>query len=284
MGHSPVIPTTSNWNNARPLWFRIGTAARICWIIYCIISSPFRLRFVFDPRRIQAFILVRDLHSPLHDLVFAFNNQGIPFANITLVDAGCTSPLCLKELERLHYLGCKLFRVPLKEQIFGPYAPWLSPRLSDQIVDGRYPFIVTDSDLQLPNTMPISWLADMFSVLNQYRFAPKISLPLFTQDITLSHAKKVIKREHGLVNHPMYRMLTLIIMPCSSDWYACATDTTLSLYRPSRHFTTLSIRLSRRFSIRHLPWYDEFVQSAEFKYYVEHKNPLFGEWSSLFSP
>jgi hypothetical protein len=281
VARTPATTASRAWKRCRPLWFRINTPARIAWIAASVLQAPFRRRFRVDPARLQAFILVRDLHSPLQGLVAAFQQQGIPLGQITLVDTGCTAPACLAELQRLQALGCRWHRLPLAEQAFGPYAPWLSPALGLQLRASRYPVLVTDADLAFPAAFPADWLEQLFTALNAHRFVLKVALPLVTAQLTVPQHHQIVAHEQGLIRHPAYRLLTALLLRRHPGRAACTTDTTLALYRPARHFSTLSVRLPARYALRHLPWYREFVASEEFRYYTAHKLALFGEWSSL---
>jgi hypothetical protein len=278
---TPATTASRAWKRCRPLWFRINTPVRIAWIVASVLLAPLRRRFRFDPARLQAFILVRDLHSPLQGLVSAFAAQGIPLGRITLVDTGCTAPECLAELRRLQELGCPWHRLPPAHQAFGPYSPWLSPVLRHQLQASRYPVLVTDADLAFPAAMPADWLERLFTALNRHRFALKVALPLSTVQLTVAQHEQIVAHEQGLMRHPAYRLLTTLLLRRDPGSAACTTDTTLALYRPAGQFSTLSVRLPHRYAVRHLPWYREFVDTEEFRYYTTHKLALFGEWSSL---
>jgi hypothetical protein len=278
---TPATSATSAWKRCRPLWFRVNTALRIAWIGCSLLLAPLRRRYSFDPNKLQALILVRDLHSCLQPLVEAFQRQGIPLSRIILVDTGSTAPACLTELGRMESLGCVWLRVPPTEQAFGPYAPWLSPALRRQLRGNPHPYLVTDADLSFPPGVPDDWLQRLLGALNAHRFVLKASLPLRTDDITVADSERIVAHERGLMLHPAYRLLTSFLLSSDPGHFACTTDTTLSLYRPARHFSTLSVRLPVRYALCHLPWYQEFLESEEFRYYTDHKLPLFGEWSSL---
>lgn len=278
---TPATTATSEWKRCRPLWFRINTPQRILWIACSVLLSPLRRHHPLDPSRLQALILVRDLHSTLQPLVAIFQDQGIPLARILLVDTGSTAPACLAELRRLETLGCQWHRLPPAEQAYGPYAPWLSRTLRRQLSASSHPYLLTDADLAFPPTLPADWLSQLHAALNAHRFALKASLPLRTDDITVADRERIVAHEQGLIRHPAYRLLTRFLLRRHPGHAACTTDTTLSLYRPARHFSTLSVRLPAGYALRHLPWYQHFIESEEFRYYTAHKLPLFGEWSSL---
>lgn len=283
MGATPASTATRSWRHCRPLWFRIPSIARIFWIVASVSVAPLRHCWRFEPQRLKACILVRDLHSPLSGLVEALHGQGVPLANIILVDTGSTAPPCLAELRRLERLGCVWHRVSPPDQTFGPYGPWLSPALRDRIRAEAAPFLVTDADLEVPLDMPETWLQDLMQALNQHRFALKVSLPLRIHDLTVPNREQIRRHEQRLMRHPGYRLLSALLLRRHPGRAVCTTDTTLSLYRPSRRFSTLSVRLHAAYALRHLPWYRDFVDSPEFRYYTDHKLPLFGEWSSLAS-
>lgn len=279
--HTPATTASRAWKRCRPQWFRINTPARIAWIALSVLLAPWRRRYPCQPEQLQAFILVRDLHTPLQGLVAAFQQQGIPLGRITLVDTGSTAPACRAELQRLEALGCRWHRLPETEQAFGPYAPWLSPALRRQIRASAFPYLVSDADLAFPAAMPARWLPELFDALNAHRFALKAALPLHTGDLTVPQRPQIVAHEQALIRHPAYRLLTALLLRRHPGRAACTTDTTLALYRPARHFSTLSVRLPAPYALRHLPWYQEFVDSEQFRYYTAHKLALFGEWSSL---
>ena len=277
---SPAIPT---WKSCRPLWFRICTPARIAWIAASMLLAPLRCRYRFEPERLQVYILVRDLYSPLQDLVTAFGHQNIPLDRITLLDTGSTSPACLAELQRLQELGCCWRRIDKLDQVFGPYAPWLSRSLRRQLRASRYPVLITDADLAFPAAMPANWLEQLFSALNRHRFVSKVALPLTTVDLTVHKQDQIVNHERALLHHPAYLFITSLFLRSHPGFAVCTTDTTLALYRPARHFSTFSVRLPTGYALRHLPWYHEFVNSDEYRYYTNHKLHHFGEWSSRFT-
>lgn len=268
------------WKRSRPLWFRLPRLFRIGWILAAVALGPWQRRWPLDPERTRALLLVRDLHSPLPGLVESLLQQGLRAEHILLLDSGSTSPTCLATLESLEQRGCRWIRLFPHEQRFGPYAPWLSPRLRAQIRSWGYPFLVSDPDLALPATIPSDWLAQLFRILNQNRSVLKVALPLAINDITVQNSDAIKAHEQGLHRQPAYRLLTRCLLGKSSEATVCTTDTTLALYRPAPFFSTLSIRLPLRYAIRHLPWYSEFCSSTEYRYYQAHKLALFGEWSS----
>lgn len=268
------------WKRSRPLWFRLPRLFRIGWILASVALGPWQRRWPLDPERIRALLLVRDLHSPLPGLVESLLQQGLRAEHILLLDSGSTNSACLATLSALEQSGCCWIRLSSQEQGFGPYAPWLSPRLRTQISIWRYPYLVSDPDLALPSTIPSDWLAQLFLMLNQHRSALKVALPLAINDITVQNSGAIKAHEQGLYRQLAYRLLTRCLLGKSSEATVCTTDTTLALYRPAPFFSTLSIRLPLRYAIKHLPWYRNFRQSTEYHYYQAHKLNLFGEWSS----
>jgi hypothetical protein len=278
-----VALTSRDWRACRPFWFRCSRAYRIASILAGFPLAVLRSRWNFEPGRIRALILVRDLHSPLPPLVEALLSQGICASHILLLDSGSTSPDCLDTLSQLEAQGCRWIRFSRNEQKFGPYAPWLSTSLRREIRSWQYPYLVTDPDLQVPVTIPQNWLAELFRTLNSHRFVLKVALPLVIDDLDLSHPNilRVVRHEQSLYRQSGYSLLTRLFLANHPGAAVATTDTTLALYRPMRFFSTLSIRLSFDYGIRHLPWYEDFVATSDYKYYQAHKLSLFGEWSSL---
>jgi len=269
------------WKRSRPLWFRMPRLMRIVWILAALVLGLLRRRWPMDPVRIHALLLVRDLHTPLPGLVKSLVQQGLLAQHILLLDSGSTNPVCLASLEDLQQSGCRWIRLSPQEQRFGPYAPWLSSRLRAEICGWHYPYLVSDPDLAFPSSIPNDWLAQLFCMLNQHRSVLKVALPLAISDITVQNSAVIKAHEEGLQRQRAYRLLSRCLLGQRSEATVCTTDTTLALYRPARFFSTLSIRLPLRYAIRHLPWYDEFCTTHEYKYYQAHKFDLFGEWSTL---
>jgi hypothetical protein len=275
-----VTPASRDWQACRPLWFRLPRALRITSILAALALAPLRPRWSFEPERIRALILVRDLHSALVPLVEALLAQGLQASHILLLDSGSTSSGCLATLAELESRGCRWLRLSPQDQRYGPYAPWLSASLQSEIHSWHYPYLVSDPDLAVPASIPSTWLADLLTTLNRQRFVLKAALPLAINDLTHPQAAAVIRHEQALHTHPAYRLLTRLFLSDHPGAVATTTDTTLALYRPARFFSTLSIRLPPRYQIKHLPWYNPYVNTLEYKYYQAHKLKLFGEWSS----
>lgn len=269
-----------SWLFARPLWFRVHSLVRIIWIFLLIIMSPLRKCWRCDPASVRVFILVRDLYSQLQGLVDSFLAQGVSKRNIYILNSGSSSPECLSVLAALEGYGVTVVELSNLEQRFGPYALWMSPRLRNFATSPSYPYIVTDSDLSLANIDVLNWLEELFSVLNSCRFVSKVSLPLLVADISVSARPSIIRHEQGLGRHPLYKTINSLLCRNSHSGYICPTDTTLSLYRPGLFYSTFSIRLSSSFSVRHMPWYSKYAESAEFTYYKSRKLATFGDWSS----
>lgn len=240
-------------------------------------SSRFRKRFAFSPERIKCFILVRDLYSPIIPLVSALRAQGVRPENVVLIDLGCKSHACLETLNKLSNHGCTILRASLADQKYGPYFVWMSER-RDYFRKLDYPFIVTDPDLKIPDSIPGDWLYQLMCALNLAPSVSKAALPLSLDGLDIQEKLSVIEHEQGLINHPIYRALNGFLSP-HRNFQFCATDTTLALYRPRCVYTTFAVRLEAIYSIKHLPWYNKFRKSAEFRYYSENKDPNFGQWS-----
>lgn len=267
------------WKRCRPLWFRLPRFLRIFWIGLSMALGPVQQRWCFQPDRIRALLLVRDLYSSLPALVDALLAQGLQAGHILLLDSGSTQPACLDMLSSLEQRGCRWIRLTAEDQRFGPYASWMCPELQREIRSWRYPYLVSDTDLAFPDPVPTDWLTQLFASLNRHRGVLKVALPLQITDITADNRHFIRCHELRLMQRPLYRWLTRSLLGTSASAVVCTTDTTMALYRPSTFFSTLSIRLRSQYSMHHLPWYLEFVESAEYLYYQSRKNPRFGEWS-----
>ena len=268
------------WQLCRPLWFRLPRLLRLLWIGASVAMGPVQRRWCFQPARIRALLLVRDLHSTLLPLVDGLLAQGLEAEHIFLLDSGSSYPDCLDTLSTLEQRGCRWIRLPSADQRFGPYAAWMCSELRREIRGWRYPYLLSDSDLALPDTLPPDWLMQLFASLNRHGGVLKVALPLQTSDITVDNRDAIRAHETGLIQNPSYRFLSRYLLRDSALAAVCPTDTTMALYRTSPSFSTLSIRLPLRYSIKHLPWYLHFTDSSEYSYYQSHKLSLFGEWSS----
>jgi hypothetical protein len=268
------------WQRCRPLWFRLPRLLRILWIGASVALGPVQRRWRFEPARIRALLLVRDLHSPLTSLVNGLLAQGLRAEHILLLDSGSSQPACLDTLSSLQQRGCRWIRLPAADQRYGPYAAWMCPELRREIRRWRYPYLLSDADLVFPATLPADWLQQLFASLNRHGGVLKVALPLQISDITADNRDAIRAHETALIQDSAYRRLSRLLLGESPSAAVCTTDTTLALYRPSPCFSTLSIRLPPCYALKHLPWYSHFCDSAEYRYYQCHKLSLFGEWSS----
>jgi len=267
------------WLSSRPLWFRVPRLLRVVFIITSLVLGPFRRRWRFDPSLIRVLLLIRDLHSPLPALVNGFLAQGISAEHILLLDSGSTDQDCLQTLSKLEQRGCRWIRLQPDDQPYGPYACWMCPALWDEIRSWSYPYIVSDTDLEFPANLPVDWLYKLFVTLNKHGGIMKSALPLRISDITTDKRVAVTAHELSVVHNRFYSFFSMLLLRHGSNAQICPTDTTLSMYRPSRFFSTFSMRLPLNYSICHLPWYSDFIETSEYKYYQSHKLPHFGEWS-----
>lgn len=262
-----------------PCWFRLPPGLRLLWLLWALISAPLRRSYGWQPDQLHAVLIVRDLYSPLPALVDELHAEGIPYAQIILLNNGSSSPPCLALLNELQQRGCRVLKTSPGSLAQGPYGIWLDPSLA--LPDGfwRYPFVVSDPDLDLVG-IPRGWLRTLMQLLNHQRWTSKIALGLRTDDLTAPAVDAVRHWEQQLSRRFPYGLLNRLMKSQSVPMRICTTDTTLALYRPLRHFTTLAIRLEGPYRIRHLPWYAAFLETQEYSYYQRHKQANFGHWSS----
>jgi hypothetical protein len=265
--------------SSSPCWFRLPSAVRLLWLLWALISAPLRRRYGWQPHQLHAVLIVRDLYSFLPALVEEMHAEGIPYAQILLLNTGSSASPCMALLKLLQQRGCRILTASPASLAQGPYAIWLDPSLALPAGFWRYPFVLTDPDLDLTG-IPRGWLRTLMQLLNQQRWASKLALGLRTDDLTAPAVDAVRHWEQQLSQRFPYGLLNRLMPNCALPTRICPTDTTLALYRPLRHFTTLAIRLEGPYRMRHLPWYAAFVQSPEYAYYQSHKQPAFGHWSS----
>jgi len=272
-----------SWKDSRPLWFRLNRLGRVIWILSLLVSSILRKKWRYEPERVQAIILVRDIHSTLEGLVNALVEQGIAIQNIVLLDTGTTSEAAVEELQRLQSTGCQYLRLDAEEQTYGPYAPWMSRKVRHMIARTSYPYIVTDPDIRFPETISQAWLYRLLEAMNSYRSVSKVALPLSLKEIDVDERERIKLHERQLARHWMYKSVGSLMGIEEMKGVICSTDTTLALYRPNQWFSTFSIRLSEEYEILHMPWYKGFIKTVEYLYYQEKKLKVFGEWSTIVS-
>lgn len=265
--------------STRPCWFRLPTVVRLLWFLWSLITFPLRSRYFWQPNRLHAVLIVRDLYSPLPALVEELHAEGIPYSQILLLNNGSTAPSCLNTLDQLQQRGCQILTASSRSLLQGPYGIWMDPSLGLPTDFWRYPFVLSDPDLDLAK-IPRGWLRILLQLLNQYRWTSKIALGLRTDDLTAPAVESVRNWEQHLSQRFPFNLLNNLLLCPGVPCRICTTDTTLALYRPQRHFTTISIRLEGDYQIRHLPWYRVFLQTQEFAYYQAHKFNCFGHWSS----
>jgi len=202
--------------------------------------------------------------------------SGFNASAITVIDLGSTNQEIFDVYTELEQNGSKL--VVLSDAVYGPWSLWCDNRLQGIFPD--IPFIVTDADISLDGSLNLLTLEYSLSLLKRNPLVDKISWHLKTSDIDVENAHSV--RYHELWKISRLRVITLLLRRfrlINNQEYFSTSDTTLSLYRPVRDFSGFSIFLSPDFSIRHLPWYNSFRETKEFRYYQQHKNPNFGHWS-----
>lgn len=263
---------------AKPTWFRLHALYRCLWIACSVVFSVFQRCYSYDPNRLHAVIIVRDLYSPLEAIVRSFLAEGVPPHNIILINSGSSSHACLDKLYSLEKRGCQVLSLRPQSLCQGPYAIWLDPSLGLPPSFWNYPFLLTDPDLDLDG-IPDGWLHVLFKLLNQHRWVSKIGLGLRTDDLSFPGSLAVTDWENRLSQRFPYQHMNQVLDQ-SMPIRVCPTDTTLALYRPLRHFTTLAIRLEGAFRIRHLPWYSSFLKTEEYSYYQQHKEAGIGKWST----
>lgn len=268
----------SNSKANRPHWFECSKLERMLVIASYILSSPFRRKWPYSPSSVKVYLLVRDVYSPLVDIITNLLEQGVLRSNILILDNGSTSLSCFEAFKSLANQGIKCLRVPDDYERYGPYAFWIKNSLH-QIDFPEYPFIVTDVDLAFPREVPSDWLAQMFRYLSAYPQVPKVSLSLSLSNLSVPTASSIIRHEVKLFTRPLYRLLSFLFIRSDLPGSFVTTDTTFSLYRPRQPFSTFSIRLPYPYTLRHLPWYSGFIHSKEYEYYMLNKLSSFGHWS-----
>jgi len=267
----------SRTHDTRPHWFRVGRIGRILYVASQFCLSPLQRSLNVAPKDITAFLIVRDIVSPCEAIIDSLRAEGVLAENIIILDTGTTFKPSKIILTMLKERGHRVISLESTEQQFGPYALWRCARLR-RLLPARAPFFVTDGDLEFPCNKGTGWLSVCIDMLNYYKYVPKISLSLRLDDIDTVDAELVCRHETALKENILFRTLGRLLLDNKVGCYFCPTDTTASLYRPNKLFTTFSLRL-KNLQIRHLPWYREFRESEEFIYYKKNKVKSFGMWS-----
>jgi glycosyltransferase involved in cell wall biosynthesis len=205
--------------------------------------------------------------------------------------------LCKNTIERLSDFGLHNFVVLDNGSSYPPFLEWMEktdvpvviysnnpgPRMffTNANVWNRMPqhFIVTDPDLEYPQSIPLSLIADMIEITEKNQWS-KVALGLNTEP-----ADKM----HDGVKHweAAYWNAIIEYMPSGDPIYNAKTDTTFALYnkkyvsRPGDlswggDFFT-SPRMCGNYMCQHLGWYiDKKIPQEEVDFYEQHATA----WSS----
>lgn len=268
-----------SWNKNKPIWFQINPLLRLAWFIGAFIISPLQVQYRFDPQKIHAVIIARDIYSPLINLVKALLEAGIATNKIIILDLGSTVENAIKVINKLEETGCKVIKVSGEALRQGPYIIWLNKELPLPKGFWEYPFLVTDPDLDLSG-IPKNWLITLMKILNGQRWISKSALGLRVDDINCDNSLEIVDWENKLSKKPPYSAIRVLKKFIKAPISLKPTDTTIALYRPNSNFSTISIRLESKYKVRHLAWYKDFRESKEFNDYSLRKLPDFGHWSS----
>lgn len=261
------------------MWLRAPQPIRILYIAYRFCTAAARRSWRYEPNKIIAIVIVRDLYSNLCHLVEELTSQGINTNNIWLIDAGTTNQQCLGVLDNLRIQGCKTIKPSGKALTSGPYVAWIDGKVKKELRKIDYPFILTDPDLRFKDSCPRDWLKKAFDTLMKHRYVAKVGLPLCTSDIDPEISDLIISNQTALYRHWFFRRASDVLLEKDTEGHICAIDTTMALYRPKSAFSTFAIRMNERYKVEHLPWKIKFRRSKEFQYYCNHKQSDIGEWS-----
>ncbi len=225
---------------------------------------------LYNAERLQVFVINKNYFSTLAPLVKAFKNAGIKYSNIYIIDMGSTSPATIREYTYLRSNGVRI--ITPSSLRFGPYTIWKHFTFM-AVKQWPYPFLVTDSDICLPDSLPNDWLERLYDVLVRTPHILKTSLELDLNNIDCPRKNEVVLHESNLKAGLIRALLSLEAIGRFQG-----TDTTISLYKPFPYFSHLSIRLNKPYCALHLPWYTSFLSSNEYKFYSEKRDPHIGDW------
>ena len=95
----------------------------------------------------------------------------------------------------------------------------MSSALSSEISSWKYPYLVSDTDLEFPKTIPNDWLHKLFVVLNGHRGISKSSLPLQVADITVGNHAEIQEHEEKLAANIFYSVCSMFFM-CTLTYFS----------------------------------------------------------------
>lgn len=123
----------------RPLWLRVPQPIRILYILYRLFTASSRKTWGYDPNKIIAIVIVRDLYSNLRHLADMLTAEGVKTNNIWVIDNGTTNQECLNVLEDLRIQGCKTIKPDGKAIKSGPYVAWIDGKVKTALRKINYP-------------------------------------------------------------------------------------------------------------------------------------------------
>jgi hypothetical protein len=211
--------------------------------------------------QIPIFIIVRDLLSPLQQLVAWLERAG--HERVIFVDNASTYP------PTVEYLTMTDHTVVRCGWNMGHRSPWLSGAVFDLAHDEAY--VVTDPDIVPDVDCPLNAIEYFAEILATRSGVHRVGFGLRIDDIPDHYMPKddVIAWES-----PFWRD------ELAPGLYSAPIDTTFALAGVPRPSAMPSIRTGPPYVARHLPWYDNSAQpSEELLYYRQHGDRALTHWT-----
>ncbi|HEX2782116.1 MAG TPA: hypothetical protein VHN36_00925 [Ilumatobacteraceae bacterium] len=216
--------------------------------------------------QVPIFIVVRDLLSPLQQLVAWLEHAG--HERIVLVDNESTYP------PTVEYLASTTHTVVRCGWNMGQRSPWLSGAVFELADNEMY--VVTDPDIVPDEDCPPNAIEYFADVLSAHPDVHRVGFGLRVDDLPDHYGPKadVIAWETPFWEKEI-----------TPGLYSAPIDTTFALARVPRPATRPSIRTGPPYVARHLPWYDNSAEpSEELIYYREHGDRALTHWTRPVIP
>ena len=208
-------------------------------------------------RPIPVFIISYNQPSYLRNTVAQLTRLQVKLSEVTVLDNASTSPqmdACLRELEDS---GIRVIRL---ERNFGPHEIF-APEAG---VDWPEVFALTDPDLEFNPSMPTTFREDLLAIARACRvWKCGLALSLADAEQFLEGAyvsgMSIADWESQFWQHraQVQGEAAELLARAGADVFRAEVDTTFAVYRrdyPKDSFLE-SVRVSGKYSVRHLPWY-----------------------------
>lgn len=124
--------------------------------------------------------------------------------------------------------------------------------------------VYTDSDIEIPSSVPGDFMDYFNFIFDKYPEYGKVGAALQIDDLPdYLPYRHVVERAEKSYH----------VEQVEPDVFVCPTDTTFALVPTNRPFDYKSLRIGGKYTMRHLPWYENpKALNEEEKWVIEHSN------------